>query len=67
MFKMIVVICTLGNPCVQFLEDPPRSYATQNQCMTQAQIKQADLEGTLKDNGFLIEDSGHYCVQDYNI
>jgi hypothetical protein len=67
MFKMIVVICTLGNPCVQFVEDQHRVYATQNQCLDRAEIKYQQVTQTLQDNGFVMAESGYYCVRDDSI
>lgn len=67
MFKMIVVICALGNPCVQFVEDPHRAYATQNQCLDRAEIKYQQLTATLIQEGYQLADSGYYCVRDDSI
>lgn len=67
MFKMIVVICALGNPCVQFVENQHRVYATQNQCLDRAEIKYQQLTATLIQAGYRLADSGYYCVRDDSI
>ena len=67
MFKIVLVICTLGNPCVQFQEDTHRTYATRNQCLDRAEIKYQQVTQTLQANGFVMADSGYYCVQDDTI
>ena len=67
MFKIVLVICTLGNPCVQFQEDTHRTYATQDQCLDRAEIKYQQVTQTLQANGFVMADSGYYCVQDDTI
>ena len=67
MFKMIVVICTLGNPCVQFVEDTHRVYATQTQCLDRAAIKYQQLTQTLLREGYQLDRSGYYCVRDESI
>lgn len=67
MFKIVLVICTLGNPCVQFVEDTHRTYVTQDQCLDRAEIKYQQMTQTLQDNGFMIADSGYYCIQDDSI
>ena len=67
MFKMIVVICALGNPCVQFVEDTHRIYATQDQCLDRAEIKYEQITQTLRREGYQLADSGYYCVRDDSI
>lgn len=67
MFKMIVVICALGNPCVQFVENQHRVYATQNQCLDRAEIKYQQLTATLIQAGYRLADSGYYCVREESI
>jgi len=67
MFKMIVVICALGNPCVQFQEDQHQVYATQNQCLDRAEIKYEQITATLTEAGYRLADSGYYCVREESI
>ena len=55
MWKVLVVICTLGNPCVLFEEDPAKFYATEDECVIKAEQKARDMVETYKIFGYYID------------
>ena len=57
----MVIICTLGNPCSIFQEDPVVFYKTHAECMAVAQVKEAQLMGSFMDIGFTISSSAAKC------
>ena len=57
----MVIICTLGNPCSVFQEDPVVYYKTQAECVAVAQTKEALLTGSFMDIGFTINSSIARC------
>ena len=54
MWKVLVVICTLGNPCSMFEEEPMKYYHTEKECMIQAEKKSRAMTGTLVEFGYYI-------------
>ena len=65
MWKVLVVICTLGNPCTLFEEDPVKFYATEDQCVVQAEKKARSLVETFKTFGYYIDSEAHSCLYVY--
>ena len=61
MWKVMVIICTLGNPCTMFQQDPVMYYETEAECMVVAQKKEALLLGSFMDIGYVIETSQSKC------
>jgi len=61
MWKVMVIICTLGNPCSVFQEDPVVFYKTKAECMAVAQTKEAQLMGSFMEIGFTISSSISRC------
>ena len=51
MWKVLVVICTLGNPCTMFEEEPIKFYATEEQCVIQAEQKAKGMVKTFQEFG----------------
>ena len=43
MWKVILIICTLGNPCVIMEEDPIKTYKSKDDCLAVAQEKETDI------------------------
>ena len=43
MWKVLVVICTLGNPCNLFEQDPMVYYSSEKQCIAAAEAKSKAL------------------------
>ena len=62
MWKVLVVICTLGNPCVLFEEDPVKFYTTEDQCVERAEQKARDMVGTFKTFGYYVDSEAHSCL-----
>jgi len=61
MWKVMVIICTLGNPCSIFQEDPVTYYKIEAECLAVAQKKEALLTGSFMSMGHIINISGARC------
>ena len=66
MSKVIIIVCTLGNPCVMFDEDPVKYYKDKNECMEVANEKGSGLIQTFGEFGYAVTDSRISCEQDHN-
>ena len=66
MWKVIIIACTLGNPCVVMEEDPVKFYSTKSECMANASVKTSDITTSFKDYGFHITSANFDCEQDNN-
>jgi hypothetical protein len=68
MFKVVVIICALGNPCTVFQQDPMKYYDTMDDCITVAAEKERALLDSMRNVGYIIEKNGHTCElkQDVN-
>lgn len=62
MWKVLVVICTLGNPCTLFEEDPVKWYKTETECTQAADVKALDMMHTFEDFGYTVESEAHSCL-----
>jgi len=62
MWKVLVVICTLGNPCTMFEQEPVIWYDTEKECVLQAEIKARAMVETYIEYGYQIEDQAHSCL-----
>ena len=67
MWKVIVVICALGNPCTVFQEEPAKYYDTKQECLSVAAEKEQALIGAFDDFGYTVEKNGHNCERKKNI
>ena len=63
MWKVIIVICTLGNPCVVMEEDPVKFYSTKSECMANASAKHSRILESFSVYGYQIEKSDFTCEQ----
>ena len=61
MWKVMMIICTLGNPCAIFQQDPVTYYKIEAECMAVAQKKEALLLGSFMNMGFTISISEARC------
>ena len=61
MWKVLVVICTLGNPCTMFVEDPIKYYDYEKECMIQAKNKAVAMTDTMVEFGYSIDSEAHAC------
>ena len=66
MWKVIIMICTLGNPCVLMEEDPVKFYNTKSECMANASVKYSEVTTSFQNYGFQIESANFECEQDTN-
>jgi len=57
----MVIICTLGNPCSVFEQDPVVYHETKAECMVVAREKEALLLGSFMDMGYTISSSEAKC------
>lgn len=64
MFKMLIVICTLGNPCVAFLEQDDHRYHTRAQCLEAAVTKHREVRLSIEKGGYTVQRSGYFCKAD---
>ena len=67
MFKVVVIICALGNPCTVFQQDPMKYYDTKQECMTVAAEKEKGLLDGMRNMGFIIEKNGYTCELKHDI
>ena len=61
MWKVMVIICTLGNPCTIFEQDPVVYHETEAECMAVAREKEALLLGSFMEIGYIIVTSQSKC------
>ena len=66
MWKVIIIVCTLGNPCVVMEEDPVNFYNTKSECMANASVKFSEVTTSFQNYGFQIESANFECEQDTN-
>lgn len=62
MWKVLVVICTLGNPCTVFEENPVKFYATEDKCLKMADAKALSMMKTFEEYGYYIDSEAHSCL-----
>jgi len=67
MFKVVVIICALGNPCTVFQEDPPKYYDNKSECMAVAAEKERLLIEGHNNYGYTVEKNGHTCELKHNV
>lgn len=61
MWKVVVIICALGNPCTVFQEDPEKYYDSKDRCMAVAAEKERALLEGFEDLGLIAEMHNHTC------
>ncbi len=61
MWKVLVVICIIGQPCTMFEEEPAKFYTTEKECMAKAEIKARGMVKTYQDFGYYIASEAHSC------
>jgi hypothetical protein len=62
MWKVLVVICTLGNPCTLFEEDPIKWYRTEAECLMAADVKAKSMMQTFVEYGYYVDSEAHSCL-----
>jgi len=63
MWKVIIVVCALGNPCVVMQEFPMRYYSTKSECMANGSAKHSLIVESYPVYGYTVEKSSFDCVQ----
>ncbi len=61
MWKAIIVVCALGNPCMVMEEDPMRYYSTKSECMANASAKHSLIVDSYSIYGYTVERSDFTC------
>ena len=61
MWKVIIVVCALGNPCMVMEEDPMRYYSTKSECMANASAKHSLIVESYSVYGYQVEKSEFTC------
>jgi hypothetical protein len=64
MWKAIIIVCALGNPCVIMEEDPMKYYQNYNDCMKVAQKKHERVLESFSVYGYQIDSSEFKCLKD---
>ena len=67
MWKAIIVVCALGNPCIIMQEDPMRHYSTKSECMANASVKHSLIVEAYPMYGYQVKKSSFDCVQVYGL
>ena len=67
MWKVIIVVCALGNPCVVFQEDPIKYWDTEEKCLKVAYEKHNDILEGFQMYGYAIQNSEYLCERDDSI
>ncbi len=61
MWKVVVVMCALGNPCMIMEEDPMKYYTTKSECMANASAKHNLLLDAYSTYGYIVDESTFTC------
>jgi hypothetical protein len=63
MWKVMIIVCTLGNPCAVFEEDPVKHYDNYDQCIQVASEKHTKITDTFNSYGYWLNTSEYSCTQ----
>ena len=61
MWKVIVVVCALGNPCVVMEENPMKYYSSKSECMANASAKHSLIVESYSLYGYIVDKSDFTC------
>ena len=61
MWKVVIVICALGNPCVIMEQDPMKYYQNKESCMVVSKAKHTELLDGFTQYGYYVESSSFDC------
>ena len=67
MWKVVIIVCALGNPCIIMEEDPIRYYNSKSECMANASTKHDLIVDSYSIYGYQVEKSEFTCEQDPNV
>ena len=63
MWKVVIVVCALGNPCIIMEEDPMRYYNNKNECIANAATKHDMIVDSYSVYGYNVQESRFDCVE----
>ena len=61
MWKVLVAICLMGQPCTLFVEGPIKYYQTEEECMVAADKKARGMIETFSKYGYYVDSEAHSC------
>ena len=61
MWKVVIIVCALGNPCIVMEEDPMRYYSSKSECMANASTKHSLIVDSYSVYGYTVEKSDFTC------
>jgi len=61
MWKVLVAICLIGQPCTLFEEDPINYYQTEEECIEMAEKKSRSMIKTFQGFGYKVDSEAHSC------
>ena len=61
MWKVLVAICLMGQPCTLFEEDPIKYYDTEDECLIAADAKAKGMSETFSKFGYYIDSQAYSC------
>ena len=61
MWKVLVAICLMGQPCTLFEEEPMKYYHTEEECMIAADKKARGMMDTFAKYGYYVDSEAHSC------
>ena len=61
MWKVVIVVCALGNPCIVMEEDPIKYYNNKSECMANASAKHSLIVESYSVYGYTVEKSDFTC------
>ena len=61
MWKVLVAVCLMGQPCTLFVEEPMKYYQTEEECMVAAENKAEGMMETFKEYGYYVDSAAHSC------
>ena len=67
MWKVVVIICALGNPCMVFQEDPVKYYDDKSECMAVAAEKEQLMIQGYNNYGYIVEKNAHTCELKHDV
>ncbi len=67
MWKVIIVVCALGNPCIVMQEDPIKHYTSKSECMANASAKHSLIVESYSIYGYTVEKSDFTCEKVDNL
>ena len=61
MWKAIIIVCALGNPCMIMEEDPMKHYSSKSECMANASAKHSLIVYSYSVYGYIVDKSSFTC------